>query len=159
MGRKLRILRATMIAIASVGLLAASGCKTKRTATATAESEYQAHRIATSTLSDSLAIRLDIELDSMEIFIAAPTTPDPGHSDGMAKATTAKAYGVRATLRSQSRTEAAATTVETEHEAVDESSAETAQTICEPIGRSAIIFALIIFSALLIFIHIKRNNQ
>lgn len=150
-----------MMALVAAWMLAAAGCRASRSAQSASESEFLYHRLAASALSDSLSIRLDIALDSIEIILATPALADstPTAIKTAAHRNGAKAYGIRATLRSEMKSDAAGTMAVTARGAEAKTSAEETRTSAGPSGPGALVYVLIIFSALLIFIHRKRKNQ
>lgn len=151
--------RPAAVILSATVLLTAAGCRAKREVNSSAESSYCSHRIAASSQNDSLSLTIDIALDSVEIALVNPATAGHDMPPTGATRSGAKAYGVRATLRSQRLTGAEMSEKETESASSEEASSNEVNAAVAPLWKSLLAAALIIFPILLIFIHIKRKKS
>lgn len=157
MGKAAVFIRHVGIILSAATLLTAASCRAKREINSTVESAHSSHRFAASTLNDSLSLIIDIALDSAEIALVNPLITDNGSPAKVEAQSGTKAYGIRATLRSQRLTAADMSSTETKSAASEESSSREVSATADPLLKSLLPTALIISSAILIFIHIKRK--
>lgn len=172
MGKAADIVRLIGIAACLAALLATAGCRAKRESVAVAETTYNSQKILEHSLSDTKSLIIDIAFDSVEIsFVNPAPTPSAlsnakieaalspsARSNAEAARVGTKAYGIRATLRSERVSGAETSAAETVSATSAEQSRSEVSGSVNLIGKWLIWAAGIIFSAMLIIIYRKKEK-